>query len=44
MNKVLLDTNILIYALDQTSGFYLRAAALLQDENVRLFTTTKLQL
>lgn len=41
MNKVLLDTNVLIYALDASSGYHQRAVALLTDPNVSLFLTTK---
>jgi predicted nucleic acid-binding protein len=41
MNKILLDTNILIYALDKTSVFHQKASQIMQDENNHLFTTTK---
>jgi predicted nucleic acid-binding protein len=41
MNKVVLDTNVLIYALDESSIFHLRASEILQDENNLLFTTSK---
>jgi predicted nucleic acid-binding protein len=41
MNKVVVDTNILIYALDESSTFHVKASAILQDENNLLFTTSK---
>lgn len=36
-----MDTNVLIYALDESSVFHLRACEILQDENNLLFTTSK---
>lgn len=41
MNKVLLDTNVLIYALDASSGYHQRSVALLTDPNAALYLTTK---
>ncbi len=41
MSKLLLDTNVLIYALDETSAFHQKAAAILRNEDEQLFTTTK---
>ncbi len=41
MNKLVVDTNILIYALDESSIFHVKASAILQDENNLLFTTSK---
>ncbi len=41
MNKVVLDTNVFIYALDEQSIFYERAVNILQAEENELFTTTK---
>jgi len=41
MNKIVLDTNILIYALDQSSTFHQRASSILQDSNNALFIPSK---
>jgi predicted nucleic acid-binding protein len=41
MNNILVDTNVLIYAFDETSDFYKKAAELLQNEDVNLFVSTK---
>jgi predicted nucleic acid-binding protein len=41
MNNILVDTNVLIYAFDETSDFYKKAAELLQKEELNLFVTTK---
>ncbi|MEK6783609.1 MAG: type II toxin-antitoxin system VapC family toxin [Bacteroidota bacterium] len=40
MNKLLLDTNILIYSKDKSSQFHLRSQALLSAE-FELYTTSK---
>jgi predicted nucleic acid-binding protein len=41
MNNILIDTNVLIYAFDETSDFYEKAAELMQNEDLNLFVTTK---
>lgn len=41
MNKLLIDTNILFYAIDEESQFYSRSRSLLEDTNQSLFTTSK---
>jgi len=41
MNNILLDTNILIYAFDETSIFHQKSKELLLDEENNLFITTK---
>ncbi len=41
MNKVLLDTNLLIYAIDEESKYFTPAQTLLTNKNVDLFTTSK---
>ncbi len=41
MNKIVLDTNVLIYALDIQSAFHERSVAILQAEDNQLFITTK---
>lgn len=41
MNKLVIDTNVLIYALDTDSGFHLPAAKVLMDTTVELFIPTK---
>jgi len=41
MSKVLVDTNILIYGIDEDSAFYKRARKILGQENNQLVTTSK---
>ena len=41
MTNVLVDTNILIYALDTSSSFYSKCVKILQNEEYNLITTTK---
>ena len=41
MSKVLLDTNILVYGIDQDSAFFKRARTILEQENNQLITTSK---
>lgn len=41
MNNILIDTNLLIYALDETSNFYEQTVGLLQNDEFNLFVTTK---
>ncbi len=41
MNKILVDTNILIYALDKQSSFNSSASKILLDENAFIYVTTK---
>src|SRR6056297_3453796 len=41
MSKVLLDTNILVYGIDQDSAFFKRARTILGQENNQLITTSK---
>lgn len=41
MNKILLDTNILVYAIDVDSVFHQKAKSVLLDENFELYTTAK---
>jgi len=41
MNKVFIDTNILIYTLDESSEFHKRADTLLRDASLNLLTCTK---
>jgi len=40
-NSVLVDTNVLIYAIDADSRFHDRALRFLSDPALRLFTTSK---
>jgi len=40
-NSILVDTNILIYAIDADSQFNERAVRLLSDSSLKLFTTSK---
>jgi len=40
-SSVLVDTNVLIYAIDADSQFHDRAMAILSDHELRLFTTSK---
>ena len=41
MSKVLVDTNILIYGIDEDSAFFKRARKILEQENYQLVTTSK---
>ena len=41
MNNLLLDTNILIYALDENSKFHQRAKNILTDGKYNFFITSK---
>jgi predicted nucleic acid-binding protein len=41
MNKILIDTNILIYAYDSQSAFHQRAVAILSKSENELYVTTK---
>lgn len=41
MIKVLVDTNMLIYAIDQKSAFFNGARAILESNKYELFTTSK---
>ena len=41
MNKILVDTNILVYAIDEDSKFYSKSQILLFDSNHDLYTTSK---
>jgi predicted nucleic acid-binding protein len=41
MSKVLVDTNILVYGIDEDSVFFKRARKILEQENYQLVTTSK---
>ncbi len=41
MSKVLIDTNILVYAIDRDSAFFQKARHLLQESGFSLVTTSK---
>jgi predicted nucleic acid-binding protein len=41
MNNILIDTNVLMYALDETSKFHEQSASILLNQKVNLFITTK---
>jgi predicted nucleic acid-binding protein len=41
MNRVLIDTNVLIYALDKDSSYHLWSRRFFNDPNVQCVTTTK---
>ena len=41
MNSVLLDTNILIYALDRSSSYYKESVQIFENSNFKLFITSK---
>ncbi|NOX66168.1 MAG: type II toxin-antitoxin system VapC family toxin [Chlorobi bacterium] len=41
MNNILLDTNLLIYAIDEDSKYYNSVHKLFDDESNNLFTTSK---
>ena len=40
-NDLLIDTNILVYAIDEDSQFYTASRSVLQQKNKTLFTTSK---
>lgn len=41
MSKVLVDTNILVYGIDEDSAFFKRARKILEQETFQLVTTSK---
>jgi len=41
MSKILIDTNILVYGIDQDSAFFKRARTILEQEKNQLVTTSK---
>ncbi len=41
MSKILIDTNILIYGIDEDSAFFKRAREILEQEKNQLVTTSK---
>ncbi len=41
MNKVLIDTNVLIYALDKDSSYHLWSRRFFNDSNIQCVTTSK---
>ncbi len=41
MSKVLLDTNVLIYSIDEESKYFKKAQNLISEQNRDLFTTSK---
>jgi len=41
MNRLLVDTNVLIYAIDEDSVYFKKSRKIFFDENVSLFTTSK---
>ncbi|HED06742.1 MAG TPA: PIN domain-containing protein [Ignavibacteria bacterium] len=41
MNNILIDTNLLIYAIDEDSKYYNSVQKILYDESNNLFTTSK---
>ncbi len=41
MNNILIDTNLMIYAFDETSNYYEQSVGLLQNDDFELFVTTK---
>lgn len=41
MNELLVDTNILVYAIDEDSEFYSKSQKLLYDSDYSLYTTSK---
>ena len=41
MSKVLLDTNVLIYSIDEESKYFKKAQNLISEQNIDLFTTSK---
>ena len=41
MNKILVDTNILVYSIDEDSKFHTISKKLVQNPNYNLYTTSK---
>jgi predicted nucleic acid-binding protein len=41
MSKILVDTNILVYGIDEDSSFFKRARKILEQEKYQLVTTSK---
>ncbi|NBC65029.1 MAG: PIN domain-containing protein [Bacteroidetes bacterium] len=41
MSKILIDTNILVYGIDEDSAFFKRARGILEQEKNQLITTSK---
>jgi len=41
MSKILVDTNILVYGIDEDSAFFKRARKILEQEKYQLVTTSK---
>ena len=41
MNKILLDTNVLIYAIDADSKYHKKSLELINDSTLSLYTTSK---
>ena len=41
MNRILVDTNVLVYSVDEDSKFNSRAIKLLTNPNYNLYTTSK---
>jgi predicted nucleic acid-binding protein len=41
MNKILVDTNVLVYAVDEDSKFHNKSLSLIQNTNYDLYTTSK---
>src|SRR5690625_3270274 len=41
MSKILVDTNILVYGIDEDSTFFKRARKILEQEKYQLITTSK---
>jgi predicted nucleic acid-binding protein len=41
MNNILLDTNFLIYSIDEDSKFFSRTQNILENDQLKLFTTSK---
>ena len=41
MGKVLLDTNVLIYSIDEESKYFKKVQDLISEQNIDLFTTSK---
>jgi len=41
MNKILVDTNILVYGIDEESSFFKRARKILEQDKYQIVTTSK---
>ncbi|TWT41512.1 hypothetical protein KOR42_47830 [Thalassoglobus neptunius] len=41
MSRLLVDTNVLVYAIDQDSKYHLWPRRVLTDENTEIYTTSK---